>query len=202
MIAMNISENGIALIKKFEGLELHAYKPVPQETYFTIGYGHYGHDVKAGQVITEAQADAFLRSDLATAVTGVNGLVKVPLNQNEFDALVSFAFNCGYQALKGSSLLADLNAKNYAGAGQEFGKWIHGAGGVILQGLVDRREAEKELFLKPVPQPPKELFHTVVSGDTLTKIAKNNSLTLAQIEALNKGIDYNLLQIGQRIRVK
>jgi GH24 family phage-related lysozyme (muramidase) len=150
---MNISENGIALIKKFEGLELRAYKPVPQETYYTIGYGHCGQDVQQHQVITEEQADSFLRHDLATAVTGVNELVKVPVNQNQFDALVSFSFNCGYQALKGSTLLSDINAKNYASASLEFGKWVHGSGGVILQGLVDRREAEKELFLKPVPHP-------------------------------------------------
>lgn len=154
MIAMEISQSGIDLIKKFEGLELQAYKPVEAEKYFTIGYGHYGADVQEHQVITEAQAEAYLKSDLATSVSGVNSLVNVPLNQNEFDALVSFAYNCGFQALKGSSLLADIQASNFAGASLEFGKWIHGAGGVILQGLVSRREAEKELFLKPVPVPP------------------------------------------------
>ena len=91
---MNISQRGIDLIKKYEGLRLKAYKPVATEIYWTIGYGHYGADVKEGMEITQKQAEEYLRKDCESSVKAVNAL-KRNLNQNQFDALVSFAFNCG-----------------------------------------------------------------------------------------------------------
>lgn len=148
---MNISQAGVNFIKSFEGLMLSPYKPVQEERYLTIGYGHYGADVTPNEVITTAQAEQMLKNDLASYVSGVAGLVKKPVNQNQFDALVSFAYNTGVQALGKSTLLKKLNDGDYVGASNEFGKWVHGAGGTVLQGLVNRREAEKELFLKPVP---------------------------------------------------
>lgn len=209
---MNISQSGVNFIKQFEGLELHAYKPVPQEPFFTIGYGHYSSSVRSDETITEAQAEQILKDDLSTYVAGVTHLLKVPVNQNQFDALTSFAFNCGVEGLTKSNLLALVNKGDFIGASNEFGKWIHD-GGKVVQGLINRRAAEKALFLKPVPVPappkpapkpaaPQPVYHVVKSGETLTVIAENNSLTLAQVEALNKGINYNVLQVGQKIRIK
>jgi GH24 family phage-related lysozyme (muramidase) len=151
---MNISQAGIDLIKKFEGCRLKAYKAVKTEIYFTIGYGHYGSDVKEGQVITQAEANRLLETDLRKFVLGVNALLKVPVNQNQFDALVSFAFNCGVGALQKSTLLKYINITDFISASNEFDEWVH-AGGKVLNGLVNRRAAEKALFLKAVTQPPK-----------------------------------------------
>lgn len=149
----NISTNGVKFIKQFEGFVNHAYKPVSDEIYYTIGYGHYGPDVRVGQTITEPQAEQLLANDLQRYVSGVASLVHVSLNQNQFDALVSFAYNVGVGALGKSTLLTKLNAGDYKGAALEFPKWVYGAGGLALQGLVNRRHAEQNLFNTPVVQP-------------------------------------------------
>lgn len=142
---MNISQNGINLIKKFEGCRLKAYKSVQTEIYYTIGYGHYGSDVKEGQVITQKEAESLLEKDLRKFVLGVNALLKVPVNQNQFDALVSFAYNCGVGSLQKSNLLQYINKLDFESAANEFDKWVH-ADGKVLKGLVNRRTVEKELF--------------------------------------------------------
>ena len=142
---MDISQNGIDLIKRFEGCRLTAYK-CPANV-LTIGYGHTGQDVKQGLTITQEQAEKLLKSDLTVHCNNVSKLVKVPLNQNQFDALVSFEYNIGYGNLSRSTLLALLNQKKYKEASEEFKKWKY-AGGKVLAGLVKRREAEKELFIK------------------------------------------------------
>lgn len=98
---LKTSQTGIELIKSFEGLRLTAYKAVPTEKYYTIGYGHYGPDVAADAVITTGEAETYLIGDLATAELCVN-MCGLELNQNEFDALVSFTFNCGGANLKSS----------------------------------------------------------------------------------------------------
>ena len=139
---MQISERGLALIKEFEGLYLKAYRcpaGVP-----TIGYGHTA-GVAMGQTITEQQADEYLRRDVRQFERAVERLVKVPLTQGKFDALVSFAFNLGAGALQSSTLLRLLNSGDYAGAAAQFGRWTK-AGGRVLPGLVRRREAERRLF--------------------------------------------------------
>jgi Phage-related lysozyme (muraminidase) len=141
---MKISQKGVNLIKQFEGLELKAYKD--SVGVVTIGYGSTGSHVSIGQVITEAQAEALLIKDLSRFESGVTDLVKVPLTQNQFDALVSFSFNLGLGNLKSSTLLKKLNLKDYAGASKEFERW-NKAGGKVLNGLTRRRLAEKELFL-------------------------------------------------------
>lgn len=143
---MNVSETGIELIKKFEGCVLKAYK-CPAGVW-TIGYGHTS-GVKEGQTITKAQAEELLKLDLKQFEIGVNNLVNVPLNQNQFDALVSFCYNLGAGNLKSSTLLKLLNKGNYIGAAEQFDRWIY-ARGKKLSGLVKRRSAEKELFLKTV----------------------------------------------------
>nr|WP_154926674.1 lysozyme [Pantoea agglomerans] len=140
---MKVSNNGINLIKRFEGLELKAYKD--SVGVLTIGYGHT-HAVKAGDVITGEQADAFLREDLQVAELTINTNVKVKLTQGQFDALVSFVFNLGSGNFVKSTLIKKLNAGDYAGAADEFSKWVN-AGGKKLPGLVKRRAAEREVFL-------------------------------------------------------
>lgn len=141
---MKISQKGVSLVKEFEGFELKAYRD--SVGVVTIGYGSTGSHVFMGQVITEPQAEALLIKDLSRFESGVNDLVKVPLTQNQFDALVSFSFNLGLGNLKSSTLLKKLNAKDYLGASKEFERW-NKAGGKVLNGLTRRRLAEKELFL-------------------------------------------------------
>ncbi|WP_256849894.1 lysozyme [Pantoea sp. Fr-CA_6] len=140
---MKVSNNGINLVKRFEGLELKAYRD--SVGILTIGYGHT-HAVKAGDAITGEKADAFLREDLQVAELTVNTSVKVKLTQGQFDALVSFVFNLGSGNFVKSTLIKKLNAGDYAGAADEFGKWVN-AGGKKLPGLVKRRAAEREVFL-------------------------------------------------------
>lgn len=140
---MNISENGLALVKHFEGCKLSAY--VCPAGVLTIGYGSTGPHVRAGQTITQAQADALLAKDMERFEAGVMKLVKVALDQDEFDALCSFAFNLGLGALSGSTLLKKLNLKDCAGAAAEFRRWDK-AGSKILPGLTRRRAAETALF--------------------------------------------------------
>jgi len=140
---MKISEAGIALIKHYEGLQLRPY--ICPAGKATIGYGHTGPDVVFGITITEADADKLLREDLHFSERGVETYAHVPLTQGQFDALVSFAFNLGIGAMRDSTLLKKVNARDFEGAAAEFGKWVHG-GGRVLPGLIKRRAAEVALF--------------------------------------------------------
>jgi lysozyme len=114
----------------------------------TIGYGHLikpGEDFSAG--IDETTADELLNDDANTAALAVSNFVKVGLNQNQFDALVDFVFNLGSANFHRSTLLTKVNASDFSGAAEEFRRWVY-AGGHPLAGLIARREAERELFLK------------------------------------------------------
>jgi lysozyme len=142
---VNISQNGVDLIKRFEGCRLKAYR-CPAGV-LTIGYGHTGSDVSNGMVISQEKAENMLKMDLAVHCNNVTKLVKVPLNQNQFDALVSFEYNVGYGALSTSTLLRLLNQGKYTEASKQFERWVY-AGGKPLEGLKKRRIAEKELFLR------------------------------------------------------
>lgn len=139
---------GLSLIKSFEGCRLTAYKPVKTEKYYTIGWGHYGPDVTEGMTITQARADELLLMDVESSVASVNNAKYCPiteeLNQNQFDALVSFTFNCGAGNLK--TLCANRTAAQIADKLLAYNK----AGGNVLAGLVRRRKAEQELFNTPV----------------------------------------------------
>ena len=140
---MRTSQIGIDLIKKWEGLRLKAYlcpAGVP-----TIGYGHTG-DVKKGDIVTPKGAEELLRADLRRFEEGVSRLVRVKLNQGQFDALVSFSYNLGLGALSRSTLLKRVNKGDYYYAANEFLKWTR-AGGKILKGLVARRKEERDLFI-------------------------------------------------------
>jgi GH24 family phage-related lysozyme (muramidase) len=142
----HVTARGVAVVENFEGLELSAYRD--SVGVATIGYGHT-NGVRMGQTITREQADAFLRSDLTWAEHAVCSDVTAPLNDNQFDALVSFTFNCGAGALAGSTLLRKLNAGDYPGAADAFLSWVNGDHGP-LPGLVARRNEERGLFLRPV----------------------------------------------------
>lgn len=138
-----IKVTGLDIIKLYEGLRLDAYlcpAGVP-----TIGYGHT-KDVKLGDRCTQQQAEEWLEDDFFMAKTDVKAVVKVPITQNQLDALGSFVFNLGVRRLIQSTLLKKLNAGDYCGAAAEFDKWVF-AGGKKLNGLVKRRAAEKQLFL-------------------------------------------------------
>lgn len=139
---MNISKNGTDLIKLFESLQLKAYY-CPAGVW-TIGYGHT-LNVKRMDVITEQEADCYLMQDLYQVENSINKLVRVKLTQNQYDALCSFIFNVGVGAFNKSTLLAKLNTGDYLGAANEFKRW-NKAGGVIMAGLVRRRQAEEDLF--------------------------------------------------------
>lgn len=143
---MVTGKKGLELIKESEGLSLEAYLCPAQ--VWTIGYGHTG-GVKSGDVITSEQADDYLRQDLANSERAVEHAVSISLNQNQFDALVSFTFNLGAGNLNSSTLLKKLNHGDYSGAADEFLRWDH-SGGKQLAGLTRRREAERELFLEEI----------------------------------------------------
>lgn len=136
----------VQMIKDSEALRLTSYLPTPNDRW-TIGWGHTSN-VTEGMVITEVQAEAFLRSDLGWAEDAVNAKVKVGLTQHHFDALVSFVFNIGAGAFSSSTLLRKLNAGDYAGAANEFPRW-NKQKGKVLGGLVTRRAMEMEYFLRP-----------------------------------------------------
>lgn len=140
---MNIAEPGLSLIKEFESCRLKAYMPTPDDVP-TIGWGHT-KGVKMGDTCTQAQADAWLAEDVAQFEEAVNQAVTVPLTQNEFDALVSFAYNVGSGALRSSTLLKLLNDSDYDGAALQLLRWDKQAG-KPLPGLTRRRKAEKALF--------------------------------------------------------
>lgn len=137
---MTINDKGISLIKSFEGLRLKAYKALPTEKYYTVGYGHYGSDVKEGQTITEAEAEALLRADLKKYEAKVNKYSGYNWNDNEFSALVSFAYNVGN--IDGLTKKGERSREEIKKVWKTYCK----AGGKELPGLVRRREAELKLF--------------------------------------------------------
>ena len=139
---MKTGSKGIDLIKHFEGCELEAYK-CPAGVW-TIGYGHI-KGVKEGMTITEHQAEEMLKSELHEYEGYINNLVTVELNQNQFDAMVSWVYNLGGGNLKASTLLKVLNAGDYAGVPAQMMRW-NKAGGKVLEGLTRRRQAEADLF--------------------------------------------------------
>ena len=142
---MKTSREGIELIKRFEGLRLHAY--LCPAGVATVGYGHT-KTAAMGQKITEEQADALLVRDLVGAENDVTRLAG-SLKQSQFDALVSFVFNLGSGNLKASTLLKCVKLRDKTGAVREFGRWVFAtvAGKKTrLDGLVKRRAAEAELY--------------------------------------------------------
>lgn len=167
------SLNGRKFITQWEGEILHVYRdPIGLPT---VGVGHLvtpreRDKFPLGKKISREESQAILTNDLKRFEDAVNSLVKVPLTQNQFDALVSFALNVGEKALERSTVLKRLNAKNYTGAANALMSWVR-AGGKRLDGLVNRRAAEKALFLKLDRSDP--VAATVVAADPLASTASD-----------------------------
>lgn len=144
---MKISYIGLDLIKSYETLQLTAYRALKTEKYLTIGYGHYGPDVKEGQTITKDEATKLLQQDVQTAENELNQLIKqnVLLTQNQFDALCSLVFNIGVGNFRKSTLRKKL-LNHIQSVDCEFMKWVY-SDGHYIQGLYNRRKKEVELFL-------------------------------------------------------
>jgi lysozyme len=146
-----LSGEGARFIGRFEGFRGSLYNDAAG--HCTIGYGHLVHlancngsepaEFKRG--ISEQEAEQLLRRDAQTAADAVRRFVHVPLDQAQFDALVSFVYNLGAGAFEGSTLLKDINAHNFAAVPGQLEQWVH-AGGQVLPGLVTRRKAEARLF--------------------------------------------------------
>ena len=183
-MAMRTSSKGVSLIKSFEGCRLKAYK-CPAGVW-TIGYGHTA-GVKEGDTITQAQADEYLRNDLAKyekAVLNYDAIYH--FNQNQFDALVSFTYNCGVGNLKnltqsGKRTLSQISTKLLL---------YNKAGGVVLRGLQRRRAAEKELFDAPIESDNTGTkYYPLYTGDSprvdevLSAIGANSDYDMAQTKA-------------------
>lgn len=178
-----LSNNGLALIKQFEGCRLLAYKCQCSEQYYTIGYGHYGADVIQGMTITQEQADNLLLKDIDKFVNHVNTYMdKYNFNQNQFDSLVSFAFNIG--SIK---QLTNNGTRSISEISSKIPEYCN-AGGKKLAGLVTRRNKEKELFDTPV------------SDKSITEIAKEviagkwGNGDERKVNLANAGYDYNTVQ--------
>ncbi len=154
---MQLSTNGFNVIKNFEGLSLSAYRD--EAGVWTIGYGstryHDGITVKPGDKLgSEVQADALFRNTMGQYQNAVNRYVKVPLSQNQFDALVSFTYNVGVGGLEESTLLIKLNEKNYIEAAAHFLAWDKitdpkTGQKIVSETLLERRKEESRLFLTP-----------------------------------------------------
>ena len=137
---------GMDLVQLSESTKLTAYPdPGTGGAPWTNGIGHTGPDVYPGQVIDHAQALVWLSHDVEDAADTVRRLVSVPLNQNQFDALVDLVFNIGEKQFASSTLLRKINAGDYAGAQEQFGRWNLSAG-KVMGGLTNRRAAEADLF--------------------------------------------------------
>jgi len=144
---MEYSKNGLKLTERFEGCRIEAYPdPGTGGDPWTIGYGHTGPDVFPTLVITQEYAEKLLLEDVQKAVDNVNAKLKIEVSQDEFDALVDFAFNCGCRNLDNSTLLKKVNEGDHEAAAEEFLKWDK-AGGHVMAGLLKRRQAEAALFL-------------------------------------------------------
>ena len=139
---MNISEEGLSLIKKFEGCELKAYRCAAN--VLTIGYGTT-KGVTEDMEITKEEAESILKEEMHEYEGYINDMVKVPLKQNQFDSMVSWVFNLGSTNLYSSTLLKKLNNSEYDEVPAQIKRW-NKAGGKVLDGLIRRREAEALLF--------------------------------------------------------
>lgn len=184
-MSRKLSPTGLELIKSFESCKLYAYKCLPSEKFYTIGYGHYGSDVKNDMKITQKQADNLLLKDCEKFVKHVNTYMSTyNFNQNQFDALVSFAFNIGninQLTASGTRTIEQISSKITL---------YNKSGGQVIRGLVKRREKEKELFDTPTKIKKKtnlEIAKEVIAG----KWGNGNSRKTALIKA---GYDYKAIQ--------
>jgi lysozyme len=150
----HLSSQGARFTAGFEGCVLYPYND-PWNA--TIGIGHLIHhgvvteaDIRRYRGFTLNDAYALLKGDVANAEDAIRAHITTELNQNEWDALVDLVFNCGASVLDGT-IADDINRRDFAAAASAWQAWCHGDGGIVLEGLVRRRQAERELFLKPIP---------------------------------------------------
>ena len=196
---MNLGEKGIELIKRYEGCRLDAYK-CPAGSW-TIGWGHTS-GVYEGQTISQDEADRLFLDDVKIYSNAVEKYQdKYQFSQNQFDALTSFAYNCGTGAL--ANVMACCNSKAEIAAEC---KLYNKGGGVVLAGLVRRREEEYRLFMEDMDViqdvSPDSDTYTVQSGDTLSGIASKFNTTVERLVSIN-GIDNpNLIYAGQELQIK
>lgn len=149
---MQISENGLSLIKKFEGFSAKPY--LCPAGKLTIGFGHV---IKKGEEFPDSginviNAEKLLKTDVGIAEKAIAKWVNIPISQHQFDALVSFVYNIGTRAFRGSTMLRLLRENKPEQAAGEFSKWIY-AGGKVQNGLLKRRAEERAMFTFPLPQP-------------------------------------------------
>ena len=181
-----LSSRGLDLIKSFEGCRLIAYKVQSSDKYYTIGYGHYGEDILKGSRISMTQATNLLKKDCERFVSHVNKYMPTyNFNQNQFDALVSFAYNIGnidQLTQKGTRSISEISEKMLM---------YCNSNGKKLQGLVNRRKAEQELFntpmIEPTLKPLNEIAKEVIAGKWGNGKARKKALSDA-------GYDYNVVQ--------
>lgn len=193
-----INEAGLELVKHFEGLYTEAY--VCPAGVLTIGYGHTG-DVSQGDRITEDEAESLLREDMAGACRDVERLVDVPLNDNQFAALASFAFNCGSGNLSRSTLLKRLNAGDHDCVPEQLARWVKATDPVsgrkvALPGLVRRRNAEGQLWLESPdaatqPQPHLPIAQAVAEIDGVGA-ADGAEPTIQRVTGAMKRLGYRI----------
>ena len=176
---MKIDKYGLELIKKFESCKLSAYKVDKAEKYYTIGYGHYGADVKKDMKITKKRAEELLKNDVKYFENCVNSSLKVKVTQSMFNALVSFTYNVGYGNLKKSSLIKYVNKKQFRKASNEFKKW-NKCGGKVLKGLVNRRLLEQQEFERQGLAPS----HIIINAYKIPSLRGYKGLSL--VEGLKK----------------
>lgn len=182
-----------SLIKKWEKLELTAYLPTPNDVW-TIGWGHT-KGVYPGMKIDVTTAKKYFREDVAWVEKTIEDLVKVPLNQNQYDALASLIFNIGRTNFSKSTLLRKLNAKDYEGAANEFPRWRMQRG-KVLRGLVRRRAEEMAYFLSA--DKSQEITTTVDDVDPLKNLGKSKELwggvgaILTGVGSALSGLDANV----------
>ncbi len=193
MSSRPVGPAGLELIKRFEGCRLTAYKPVPNERYWTIGWGHYGPDVKPGMMISQDRADALLVQDCQGAADAVDRASNCPvttmLNANQRDALISFTFNCGVGNLR--TLCRNRSLSQICEAMALYNK---GNGGQVLQGLVRRRKAEQDLFNTPVDSEEVEevRYNTVAECPNWSRETVQKLVDKGYLGGNGQGLDLSL----------
>ncbi len=196
-----LSAKGLNFIKSHEERVLKAYKDAGYGwARATIGYGHTSlagpPKVYKGMVITAAEANAILKSDLEVFENIVKKNVKVPLAQGQYDALVSFVFNVGGPNFSGSTLLRKLNREDYSGAAMEFPKWRK-SNGKVLRGLIKRRAAEQSIFLADYVSEVEPEPIGVPELDTGKPLPKSTSVWTMVLQALGT-IGTAVLTLGEK----
>ncbi len=170
---MNITHDGLALIRRFEGFRAKAY--LDAAGVWTIGYGHTSAagapHVRSGMKITRKEGERILGRDIAIFASGVQSLLARPLSESQFSALVSFAYNVGLENFRKSSVLRAVNAGDFAAVPRRLSLWVK-CRGRVLSGLVRRRAAEAAMFIEAVPRAPRARYKVPVedSGATIEPV--------------------------------